>query len=322
MEASGAFRTRGPRDGMKLARTMLAIGLCLGMTCAVAQAQTSIKVVVGNQPITTYEIAQRAKFIQMTQRIANATKIATEELIDEKLQLAEARKRGITVTEAEVNDAYAGIASRLKMSPDQLTKGLKSGGVDAKTFKDRLRAQIAWGQVVREKFRATVSVSEQDVIAALQNKIEPGKEQEKATTTEYELTQVIFVIPANAAASVAAQRQKEAEQLRGRFTSCAEGLPFAKGLQGVVLKPLGRRMQSDLSDENVKMLDELAVGRLTPPQRTGNGVELVALCNKRVLQSDAAARAAIEGELLDEQGTLMSRRYLRDLKRNAVIEYK
>jgi peptidyl-prolyl cis-trans isomerase SurA len=309
---------------MKLARTLLAIGLGIATICGPAQvqAQTAIKVVVGNQPITNYEIAQRAKFIQMTQRIPNATKVATDELIDEKLQLAEARKRGIIVSDEEVNEAYAGIASRLKMSPDQLTKGLRSGGVDAKTFKDRIRAQIAWSKVVREKFRATVAVSEQDVIAALQDKVEPGKDKEKATTTEYELSQVIFVVPANAAASVAAQKQKEAEQLRGRFTSCAEGLAFAKGLQGVVIKPLGRRMQSDLSDENVKMLDELAVGRLTAPQRTGNGVEMVALCNKRVLQSDAAARAAIEGELLDEQGELMSRRYLRDLKRNAVIEYK
>jgi peptidyl-prolyl cis-trans isomerase SurA len=305
---------------MKLARTMLAIGLCLGMMSGIAHAQTSIKVIVGDQPITSYEIAQRAKFIQMTQRVANATKMATDELIDEKLQLAEARKRGITVSEGEVNDAYAGIASRLKMSPDQLTKGLKSGGVDAKTFKDRLRAQLAWGKVVREKFRATVAVSEQDVIAALQSKAEPGKE--KATTSEYELSQIIFVVPAKAGDGVAAQRQKEAEQLRGRFTSCAEGLPFAKGLAGVVIKPLGRRMQSDLSDENVKMLDELEVGRLTPPQRTENGIELVALCGRRVLQSDAAARAEMEGELLDEQGTLMSRRYLRDLKRNAVIEYK
>ena len=305
---------------MKLARTMLAIGLCLGIMSGIAQAQTSIKVIVGDQPITSYEIAQRAKFIQMTQRVANATKMATDELIDEKLQLAEARKRGIVISEGEVNDAYASIASRLKMSPDQLTKGLKSGGVDAKTFKDRLRAQLAWGKVVREKFRATVAVSEQDVIAALQSKAEPGKE--KATTTEYELSQIIFVVPAKAGPGVAAQRQKEAEQLRGRFTSCAEGLPFAKGLAGVVIKSLGRRMQSDMSDENVKMLDELAVGRLTPPQRTENGVEMVALCDKRVLQSDAAARAEIEGEMLDEQGTLMSRRYLRDLKRNAVIEYK
>ena len=307
---------------MTFARTALAIGLCFAMTCGAAFAQSAIKVVVGDQPITTYEISQRAKFLQLTQRATNATKLATDELIDEKLQLAEARKRGIVVSEAEVNDAYASIASRLKMSPDQLTKGLRSAGVDAKTFKDRLRAQIAWGKVVREKFRATVAVSEQDVIAALQSKVEPGKSQDKATTTEYEVTQVIFVVPAKAAAAVAAQRQKEAEQLRGRFTSCAEGLAFAKGLKEVVIKPLGRRLQSELSDENLKMLDELTVGRLTAPQRTENGVEMVALCDKRVINSDAAARAEIEGELLDEQGQLMSRRYLRDLKRNAVIEYK
>jgi peptidyl-prolyl cis-trans isomerase SurA len=305
---------------MKIASTLIAAAFCAVMAGS-ALAQTSIKVIVADQPITSYEISQRARFIQLTQRNANPTKVATEELIDEKLQLAEARRRGITVSEGEVNDAFAGIASRLKMTPDQLVKALKSSGVDAKTFKDRIRAQIAWGKVVREKFRATVAVSEQDVIAALQTKADPAK-TDKATTTEYELNQIIFVVPAKASPAVAAQRQKEAEQLRGRFTSCAEGVAFTKGLTEVVVKPLGRRMQSDLTDENVKMLDEMEIGRLTPPQRTENGVEMVALCGRRVLQSDAAARATIEGELLDEQGSLLSRRYLRDLKRNAVIEYK
>jgi len=305
---------------MKIAPILFAAA-CLFAFVDEAPAQSSIKVIVGDQPITTYEIGQRARFIQLTQRAPNATKLAMEELIDEKLQLAEARKRGVIVGDTEVNDAFAGIASRLKMSPDQFVKALKSNGVDARTFKDRLRAQIGWSRVVRDKFRATVTVSEQDVIAALQNKADPDK-KDKSTTTEYDLSQVIFVVPAKASAAVAAQRQKEAEQLRGRFMSCAEGIAFAKGLPEVVIKPLGRRMQSDLSDENVKMLDSLTVGRLSPPERTTNGVEMVALCDRRVLNSDAAARASIEGELLDEQGSLLSRRYLRDLKRNAVIEYK
>lgn len=68
-----------------------------------------------------------------------------------------------------------------------------------------------------------------------------------------------------------------------------------------------------------ELLQETAVGRLTPPEDSAEGVVMFAVCNKRNVQSDAEARRDVESELRNEEGLLLSRGYLRDLRASATI---
>lgn len=308
--AAGA-RTRGVRAAL--------LALALGVaTLAPAQAQT-IKVVVNDQVITTGDIAARAKFLALTQRPPNPERAAMEELIAEKLQVQEAKRLGIQATNTQVNDAFNSIAQRVKLSPAQLEQALAQAGAPAKTLKDRIYAQIVWGQVVRTKFRQTVNVREQDVIAALQAK---GEAKDGKKTTEFEITTITFVVPKSAGDAGFARRTQEANNLRSRFTSCDEGLQFARSLPEVVVKPVGRRLQSEIPPDMLVNFNNTSVGRLTPPDRNPAGIEMIAICGKRELSSDAAARKDMEMELMNSQGELVSRRFLLELRRNAVVEYK
>ncbi len=310
-QAAGA----SARGLLRAALVVAALGIA---ALAPAEAQ-QIKVVVNDQVITTGEIATRAKFLQLTQRPPNPTRAATEELIAEKLQVQEAKRLGITATNTEVNEAFASIATRVKLSPAQLEQALGQAGVSAKTLKDRIYAQIVWGQVVRKRFRQSVNVSEQDVIAALQAK---GGATDKNKTMEFDITTITFVVPKSAGDGGFARRQKEAENLRSRFTTCEQGLEFARALPEVVVKPVGRRLQSEIPPDMLANFNNTSVGRLTPPERNAAGIEVIAVCGKRELSSDAAARKDMEMELMNSQGELTSRRFLLELRRNAVIEYK
>jgi peptidyl-prolyl cis-trans isomerase SurA len=88
-------------------------------------------------------------------------------LIDEALQRAEARRLGISVTQAELDQALQTIASRSGLSVSQLGQALSQRGVDLATLRDSIEAQILWDQIIRARFQATVRVDEQDVLAAL-----------------------------------------------------------------------------------------------------------------------------------------------------------
>lgn len=283
-----------------------------------AAAQASIKVIVNDQPVTTYAIAQRARLIQLTTKASNATQLATQELIEDVLKLQEAKRMRVEVDDAEVDAAFGTIAERIKLKPDQLKTALKQSGVDSRTLMARLKAQIAWSKVVRQRFNREVLVSEQDVIAALQAKDETVARK----TLVFEVYQVVFVVPGKSTDAQVARRKSEAESLRNRFNGCTEGLEFAKSLPEVVVKPLGRRLESDIGPVLTKLLDETPVGRLTPAERTPSGFEMVALCNKQTIDSDAAARRTMEDELMGTEGDLVARRYLRDLRSNASIEYR
>ncbi|WP_068312349.1 SurA N-terminal domain-containing protein [Polycladidibacter hongkongensis] len=292
------------------------LGVCIG-NMPNAQAATRIVVVVNDKPITSYDLQQRSRLIALTTRASSsvAKRRAKEELVDEALKTQEANRVGITVSDKQVDQAYASIAGRLKLSPSQFSQALRQNGVNPSTLKKRLRVQISWQEAIMRRFRATVRIEEADVIAALKDKGEKTGE-----VLEYDLQRIVFVVPKSASAKKKKSRQTEMRKLRERFTSCSEGLRLANGLKEVIVKPIGKRLANEISPGNREKLEKMSVGRLTAPQKTDVGFEMVALCGKEKVSSDAVAREAAEGELRNKEGQMMSRRYLRDLRRNAVIE--
>jgi hypothetical protein len=87
----------------------------------------------------------------------------------------------------------------------------------------------------------------------------------------------------------------------------------------VVIQNESRRFSADLSADLDEVLQETPVGRLTPPEDNAEGIVMIAVCNKREVRSDADARRDVESELRNEEGLLLSRGYLRDLRASATI---
>ncbi|MDD7908905.1 MULTISPECIES: SurA N-terminal domain-containing protein [Pseudovibrio] len=290
----------------------------VGAFSAPAEAATRIELVVNGKPITSYDLTQRSRLIVLTTRSSQsvAKRRARNELIEEALKMQEAERVGVSVSDADVNSAFGDIARRVRLSPSQFTQALGQNGINSKTLKDRLRSELAWRDVVMRRFRATVRINQSDVIAALRDR----SQDTENTTVEYDLQRVIFVVPESASASKRRARQSEMNKLRSRFTSCSEGLRIAGGLKEVVVRPIGKRLENDLSPAMKKELDNISVGRLTKAQEIEQGYEMIALCDKRTLQSDAAARSEVEGELRNEEGQRLARRYLHELRTRAVIE--
>ena len=80
------------------------------------KGNSSIAVLVNDQPITQYDIKQRAALMRVG-GASGGEKAATDELIDETLKMYEAAKRGVNVPDGRIDAAYASIANNLKMTP-------------------------------------------------------------------------------------------------------------------------------------------------------------------------------------------------------------
>jgi peptidyl-prolyl cis-trans isomerase SurA len=281
-------------------------------------AQTSIKVLVNDEPITSYDIQSRGKMLSLFTRGKQGEKDALEQLIDERLMLQEAKRRSVEVTDAEVEQEFSERARGAKLSPAQFQQALSQAGVDPKTFMSFLRANKAWGEIVRARFRATVDVSEQDVTAALTGQ-EPG---EQTTISEYMLQQIVFVVPAKAKSGVQAQQRSRAAAFRGGFQGCDKSLQQVSGMTGVVVKPTVRRQETQITGPLKDALAGLQVGGITDPQPIDEGFQLVAICEKKQVAGRTAATEEARSEIASERGKLLARRYLRDLRSDAVIEYR
>jgi len=293
------------------------IGLTSAFGVLPALADSSIRVTVNDEPITSYDISQRL----MLMKIANekgGEKAAIQQLIDETLELSDARLRGIVIPDSRVDAAFASIGERMKMTPDKLTKALASAGLQADSLKRRIRAQMAWRQLVDARSRMEVSVKSSDIAKALEAQGGPGK----ITNTEYMLQQIIFVIPKGSSAGYAAQRKREAENFRSRFAGCDKAVAQAKGLRDVAVKSLGRRTTDQLVGEDGKEVQNTPVGKTTRPQASDMGVALIAVCSTRKIDSNAAAINQAEDKLSLEQSKNVGEEYLKKLREKAVIKYR
>ena len=81
-------------------------------------------------------------------------------------------------------------------------------------------------------------------------------------------------------------------------------------------------MSNELTGPEGKMVQDTA-GRQDDAAVAGRpGHQLVAVCSKRDIKSNAAARTEIEQKLTFEQSKDLGKDYLKELRDKAIIEYR
>lgn len=284
-----------------------------------AAAQTRIKVLVNGQPITTYDIQQRARLMQLIGLSGgNATKAAEDELIDEMLQAVEARRLGVSVSNEQADSAFASIAARNNAPVSQLEQAIKARGVSVSAFKRRLKAQLTWRQVVQRRSGGGATFTTQDLIAELRDR----SDEFDFTAIEVNLTQIMLVVPASGPFSNPQKRMRDAENLRKQFASCEQGMELVKQMPEVVVRFVGVRTSAELTGPSGEAVLETPVGQLSPPTRNRTSIDMFAVCERREIQSTAAAQAKLKLEMDEGESEIKARRLARDLRKNAIIEYK
>ncbi|MCW5715646.1 MAG: SurA N-terminal domain-containing protein [Bauldia sp.] len=273
----------------------------------------TIVATVNGVPITSYDVEQRVAL----QRISGQTpsnSSATNELIDELVQLGEAIRLGVNVPQSQIDSAFASIAGQVQMSLSQFNDALRQSGIEPESLKRRLQAQIAWAVLMQNRIQINPGVRQDDVTAAL---LAQGRQTE--TVREYRLQQIIFVIPGDASAAVVNQRRSEAEAFRQRFAGCDGALAQAAALRGVVVVDIGRNA-SRLNQAQRDALETTQAGRTTRPERTSQGIEVIAVCSITEVAGNEAARVDITNQLIIQRGEQIGEDYLAELRARAIIQ--
>lgn len=289
----------------------------LPVTPAAAQ---QIMVMVQGQPITSFDVAQRIKLVQLTERRTLNQKQALEELIDERLKIATAERYGIKAEDDEVDKMFAQMATRNGRTPAQMAEGLGQQGLTAAALKQKMRADFVWNSYVRGRFSSATTVRDSDIFAALQTK---GEDLTKAQrTTEYSVRQIVLVVSRTAPDSMRAQRLAEANALRKTFTDCESGVATARAMRETVVREPVIRTSADMSVAVRKIMDETPVGQTTAPEVTRAGIEMVAICARREVVGESAQKKEVRNELQNKQFEELSQRLLQEARRTAMIQYR
>jgi peptidyl-prolyl cis-trans isomerase SurA len=302
----------------RLSTLAAAVMLALFISVLPVSAQTVV-VLVNGEPITSLDIEQRTKLIFLTTHKQAKREEVINELIDEKVKLREGKKFGVDPGSSDVEQSYVGMAQRMRLSPDQLSKSLESQGVRPETLKARLKVDMVWGSLVRGRFRERLQISERDVAAAVREK---GDEKLEVEAFEYKMQPVVLIVPKGSPPAVFEQRKKEAEQLRERVQSCAEANGFFKSMANAAVREIVTKTSADIPEVLRGVLDKTQIGHLTPPEITKQGVEMVVLCERNATKIDTPKKKEVRDKMFVEKYEAKSKAYLKDARGAAMIEYR
>ena len=153
---------------------------------------------VNGEPITNYDIEQRTKLNFLTTHKQLTRQEVIDELIDEKVKIKEAKKFGVDPTSSDIEQSFGQMSSRMRITPDQLTKSLESQGIRPDTLKARIKAEMVWTSLVRGRYKESLQVGEKDVAAAVQE----GGDGTQVEAFEYKMQPIVLIVPRGSAPAV------------------------------------------------------------------------------------------------------------------------
>jgi peptidyl-prolyl cis-trans isomerase SurA len=273
---------------------VLGMALC-GLLVPLAPAQTPrastpamadfIVAVVNQELVTNAELQGRLARIRdeaarsKTQLPAPAElrKQVLQALIDERVQVTNARDVGTKVDEAELDRAVANVAVQNQMTMAQLRTRLQQQGIAYTAFRNNVRDQILVERVREHEVNQRISISAEDI-----DKLIEKRRVAAGTSAQLNIAQILVTVSEDASADVVAQRKARAEAALARVKGGEAFDAVAKEIsedgnkaQGGVI---GMRPMDRLPDVFVEVARNLKPGEISPTLlRSGAGFHVLKL---------------------------------------------
>ncbi len=244
--------------------------------------------IVNGDVITETDIEQRLALVLA----ANEGRISPEEkerlrgqilrnLIDETLEIQEAKANEITITPAEVDQTFARVAANSNRTPEQFQAFLRTQGASERTLKRQIEAESAWSRLQRKKIQPFVNVAEEEVQSVI-SRLTASK-----GATELRIGEIFLSAnPANAA-EVLAGAQKIVENVRGGASFVAYARQFSEASTAAVGGDLGWVRPEQLPDVLATTAQGLATGGISDPIAIPGGYSIIVKIDERkVLTAD------------------------------------
>lgn len=289
-----------------------------------AQRSDGIAAVVNNDAITSSDVMERTRLIAVSSGMPDTPEVREKmrpqiigNLIDERLMTQEAATLDITIAPQDIEGAFAELAGQNNMKPDQFRAALRSEGVNIKTLEDQIAAQLAWSAVVQIKIKPQVTVTENEINAAL------DLMRSRTGKTRYLVSEIF--LPVEAPRDEPAVRELAdrltAQLVQGRVPFPRVARQFSQAAGAARGGDLGWVQEGQLPEELDTLLAQMKEGELSQPVRSLAGFHIILLRKKSLLdEASMPSREEVRNRLTGEQIERLQRRHLLDLKQAAFIE--
>jgi peptidyl-prolyl cis-trans isomerase SurA len=249
--------------------------------------------VVNDIIISTYDLDQRIKLVLVTSgsQGADAEKRlrpqVLRQLIDELLQLQEAQKFNVKITQEDIDKNFKRISQQNNISIEQINKMLDDNGIARSTLVNQMKADLAWQKLVQQRLSPRVTVSDDDI------DIVYTQMQQAAQSTQYMVSEIFLAVDVPEAEDQVKQNiQSILSQLRSGSTFSALARQVSQSASASNGGDIGWVSESDLPAPVAAVVKGLAPGAISDPIRAQGGYYVVGVREKRLAAGAKAGPVA------------------------------
>jgi peptidyl-prolyl cis-trans isomerase SurA len=272
--------------------TRLAVALLFliaGAAGAVAQ-ETRIAAVVNDEVISLGDLEARTQLILLSSQLPDSAQVrqrvmpqVLRSLIDERLQIQEAKKFNIVASDTDVSEAFNRLEQQNGMAKGNLDKLLASRGIPRSTLVTQISAGIVWNKLVEGKYGASASVSDDEINETMARiKQDIGRPQHHVAEI------FLSVDKPDQEADVKALADRLAEQIRQGASFTAVAQQFSQSPTAAVGGDLGWLSPTELPRDIAAAVEGMQPGQLSAPIRGAAGFYLLFLAERRVFGAPTA----------------------------------
>ncbi len=272
-----------------MAQSMLSLSNPAASSAASPGVRDRIAAVVNDNVITTLDIRQRMTLALLSSGLPESPEIeqrllpqVLRGLIDEQLQLQEAKRLDITVTQEDIDKALERIAHDNNIPVDMRTYVAGHGGSVA-ALEQQVRAGIAWSKVVQRELRPRVDVGDDEIDAVIERlRANAGKD-------EFLVSEIFLNVDSPKDDPQIKQAADNLnQQLRNGANFAAVARQFSQSTGAASGGDIGWIQEGQLSSELNDALKTMQSGQIVEV-RTANGYHLLKLRERRTISLSGAS---------------------------------
>jgi peptidyl-prolyl cis-trans isomerase SurA len=265
--------------------------LLLLATVSPAMAQeTRIAAVVNDEAISVSDLQARMRLVIVSSNLDDSSaaqqrisRQVLRVLIDEKLEMQEAKRLNVTVPDADVAEAMASIEKQNNMAKGALDQFLAARGVPRQTLVDQVTSTLAWNKVLRQSALQATPVSDDEIDGAL------AQYKQNLGLPRTRLAEVFLAVDSP-------QQEDEVhhfadrlyDQLRAGAKFSAVAQQFSQSATAAVGGDIGWVVPSQLLSEIAQAVAPLKPGEFSPPVRAPGGYYLAFVIERQAANSAAS----------------------------------
>ena len=272
-------------DAMTLLARLLSIVTVALVLIAPASANIveGIAAVVNDDVISAHDLDLRMRLIfsstgqpDTPQNRARIREQVIRGLIDERIEMQEAKRLGVKVSDADMDRAYSLLEKQNHVEKGRFEQFLAAKGVSKEALDPQLRAEIAWSRILQEQEAPTIDISDEDVADAIA-KLKANRDQPES------LVSMIFlpVDTPDQDEPVRTSAQRIVADLHNNNNFAAAARQFSRDQTAQAGGDIGWVQAGTLPEEVDSTLAKMQPGQISDPIRSLGGYYIIQLRERR-----------------------------------------